>query len=336
MDIITQGILGSAVAQATHGKKLGKKAATWGFVIGLLPDIDTGLAVFGEWVSMNTHRTFTHSIFLETLAAIPIGLICRKWAESDESKTSWILMALGCLITHPLLDLCTSYGTEILWPFSFKRYAIDSIAIVDAFYSIPLLIVTLLGIYSKLSGSKLQKIAIGVLILTSLYLCGGYSHSKLLEKRGRDFFAQQGFNAVEVRAMPTNFNIMLYRVVGKDANNSYMCTYLTPKTKNFVSQGTIKSQKDEFTKKALSHEYGQIFLKFCQGMCCTKSEEINGEHIVTLKDMRYGFMTAPDVIMFQAKAVFDKEGNLKSFKRYRPKMPDIWNELKENFRCVLQ
>ena len=40
MDLITQGLLGSAVAQASYGKKIEKKAALYGFIIGLLPDFD--------------------------------------------------------------------------------------------------------------------------------------------------------------------------------------------------------------------------------------------------------------------------------------------------------
>jgi inner membrane protein len=41
MDLLTQGILGAATAQAGAKKDEGKIAAAIGFIAGMIPDIDT-------------------------------------------------------------------------------------------------------------------------------------------------------------------------------------------------------------------------------------------------------------------------------------------------------
>ena len=42
--------------------------------------------------------------------------------------------------THGLLDSCTSYGTQLFWPFSDERVAWDTMSIVDPLFTIPLLV----------------------------------------------------------------------------------------------------------------------------------------------------------------------------------------------------
>ncbi|MGB1248508.1 MAG: metal-dependent hydrolase, partial [Chitinophagales bacterium] len=51
----------------------------------------------------------------------------------------WLFSFLA-LFTHVLLDAFTTYGTQLLLPFSDKRISFDSINIVDPVYTIPLLL----------------------------------------------------------------------------------------------------------------------------------------------------------------------------------------------------
>ena len=39
--------------------------------------------------------------------------------------------------THGLLDSCTSYGTQLFWPFSDVRVAWDTMSIVDPLFTVP-------------------------------------------------------------------------------------------------------------------------------------------------------------------------------------------------------
>ncbi|MFZ1751054.1 MAG: metal-dependent hydrolase [Saprospiraceae bacterium] len=53
---------------------------------------------------------------------------------------AWQWMFFGALITHPILDCFTTYGTQILLPLSDQRVAFNNISVVDPLYTIPFLI----------------------------------------------------------------------------------------------------------------------------------------------------------------------------------------------------
>ena len=51
----------------------------------------------------------------------------------------WALVMAASMLSHPLLDWFTTYGTQLLAPFSRHRFAIDGVGIVDPFYSLTLI-----------------------------------------------------------------------------------------------------------------------------------------------------------------------------------------------------
>lgn len=88
---------------------------TWLFLLfgGILPDADFLL----EWtLHINTHRTFTHSIFFLLLAPAIIYLFF-KYLKPHINATQFAF-ALGIgIATHLMLDMATSYnGIPLLWP----------------------------------------------------------------------------------------------------------------------------------------------------------------------------------------------------------------------------
>ncbi|GIS21122.1 MAG: hypothetical protein CM15mP120_30380 [Pseudomonadota bacterium] len=60
---------------------------------------------------------------------------------------------MACLAgyaTHGLLDACTSYGTQLFWPFSNVRVAWNNSSIVDPLFTLPLVgLVAAAVIFSK-------------------------------------------------------------------------------------------------------------------------------------------------------------------------------------------
>ena len=73
MDPLTQGVLGSAVAQQSANKKNIIIATLFGFLSGLAPDLDIFIrSNHDPLLALEYHRQFTHSLIF-----IPIGgLIC--------------------------------------------------------------------------------------------------------------------------------------------------------------------------------------------------------------------------------------------------------------------
>ena len=91
MDSLTQMTLGAAAGEAVLGRKVGRKAALWGAVLGTLPDLDVFIP-FGDPVKDFTyHRSFSHSIFVLTLLTPLLVWLIRKLHPKDrEHKTNWL------------------------------------------------------------------------------------------------------------------------------------------------------------------------------------------------------------------------------------------------------
>lgn len=150
MDIITQGIIGATFAQSFSKKETVRLATFAGFLGGLAADADGFIRSSSDsLLAIEFHRHFIHS-----LAFIPIGALIAAFItwlilrRSESFKRVYIFSFLG-YATHALLDACTSYGTRLLIPFSYERIAWDNIAIIDPFFTLPLLVAMIYTLKTK-------------------------------------------------------------------------------------------------------------------------------------------------------------------------------------------
>lgn len=210
MDSITQGVLGAAAAQAVLKKRLPRGAGLIGAVGGMLPDLDVFIFSFSDpTVGWTFHRHFTHSLFFipfgGLLAALPF-LFMKRYRDD---KRAVILAATIGYATHAPLDMFTSYGTQMFWPFSNYRVALDWIGIVDPLYTIPLAI----GVYLTMKTMRMHWVRIA-LLLTSLYICfGGWQHHRGVETQKH--LAEMRGHRIEqpARVMPAPGWLLMWRSV---------------------------------------------------------------------------------------------------------------------------
>lgn len=323
--------MGSTVAQAGYSKKLGRRAALYGFLVGLLPDFDIISGLWGPWASLKYHRGPTHSMIILAALAFPIGWLCKKMARSDADLRDWVGLAALSLMTHPIIDWFTSYGTCLLWPFTDRRFAIDALPIIEPVFSLPLLLVTICGLTGLCRPNRTRALAIGALIFTTFYAAWGYGNSQNLIQEGTKLFQARGFEPVEVRATPTLMNLLVFRICARDLNNRFMITYLRNGDKQPLSAiVTLNSADDEYVHKALADYRGKLFKWFTMNMLHAESiSQPDGSHKVYFHDMRYGMLLAPGLSLFSAEADFDKQGNLTSFSRRQ-------NHSNVNFKAELK
>lgn len=175
MDLVTQVVLGASIGEATLGKKIGSKAAAWGALGGLLPDLDTLITPFFSVADgLLVHRGLSHSAFFLILITPLLALLATHvHKRAPVSTFDWTKLFFFSLITHPILDIFTSYGTGFLEPFWDKRFALSSIAIVDFMYTGTLLLALIITFFLKRTSVKRRFIMILALGLTTLFL--GYS-----------------------------------------------------------------------------------------------------------------------------------------------------------------
>jgi inner membrane protein len=329
MDTITQAALGACIAQAGFSDKLGRKAIVVGTVCGLLPDFDALLSIgSSDFEYLLTHRGWTHSLLVLPFIAFVVAWLSMKWGERksssviEQSKTPensywlWYQLCFLALITHPLLDLFTTYGTQIFAPFSNTRYTLDGVAIVDPIYTVPLLIAVFVGIFRKKSKNN-KTWAISALVFSSLYLSVGLFHSIEARKEATQQLALTSFEAVDVRSSATMFNTLLWRVVAKDANDRYAVGFFSSVTKKPIHFDIYDSVNSKLVDQALASDEGQILRWFSTDLLrATVKETEEGNTQILLTDMRFGMASNPIASFFSGAFEFDTEHNLK--KVYTP------------------
>jgi len=211
MDLITHIALGTVIGEITLGKKAGKKALLWGAIAGIIPDLDMFIVPFLETTrSALFHRGFTHSLFFLIIISPLVGwLISSIYKNKLESKPKqWALMIFLNGIIHVSIDLFTNYGTGFWLPFSNARYAFSTIAIVDIFFSAPLLFAMFWVIFSKRDTKTRIMITWFALFLSALYIPFTVINKVNANSEFENALHKQKLPYFQIKAypqMPTNF-----------------------------------------------------------------------------------------------------------------------------------
>ena len=128
------------------GPTIGKRALLIGAATGTLPDLDVIVPYTDAVESFTYHRSWSHSIFILTLLSWPLAWLLRRVTGlSSATKKQWWLAIWLILITHPLLDAFTIYGTQIFWPLPLKPVAVGSIFIIDPLFTLPLIVACIIA-----------------------------------------------------------------------------------------------------------------------------------------------------------------------------------------------
>ncbi|MCF8278562.1 MAG: metal-dependent hydrolase [Flavobacteriales bacterium] len=227
MDSITQAALGAAIGQATLGKRIGPKAAIAGALVATIPDLDVLLRVFyNSYDMLRIHRGISHSLLFGVFGAVLLSLILQrtKLFSSISFLRLWWFNAL-CLVTHALLDYCTSYGTQLFLPFSDVRLGLDIVNVVDPTYTLPLLIGTLGGLFiPRMKPKMFRWNAIG-LILSSAYLVFTFAVKMEMNARLKAELADQDIQAELLLTMPVGVASMNWYGVASADGGIYIKPY---------------------------------------------------------------------------------------------------------------
>jgi len=211
MDSLTQIVLGAAVGEAVLGKKVGNKAMLYGAIAGTIPDLDILANYFTDTITaIEIHRGFTHSIFFSVVFAPVFGwLVSKIEKKSGLSWKNWSWLFFWALITHPILDGFTTWGTQFFWPFEY-RVAFKNIFVIDPLYTIPFLFFLILTTFQKrTSPSRGFYNRLG-LIVSSSYLVitivlKGITYAKFTEA-----LEEQNIVYTQIQTKPGPLNTVLW------------------------------------------------------------------------------------------------------------------------------
>ncbi len=211
MDSLSQVALGAAVGVATMGRRTAVwKAALWGAVCGTLPDLDAFIDHGDAVRNMTYHRAESHALLWLTLVSPAIAaLIARLHGEWALFRRWWLAVWL-MLITHPLLDFTTVYGTQLGLPFTDHPFGLGSMFIIDPLYTLPLL--AGVGVVLVLRHAGLRWNAAGLAFSTA-YLVWSFGAQQWVRAEALSALRSQGITVDKLLVTPTPFNTVLWRVV---------------------------------------------------------------------------------------------------------------------------
>lgn len=211
MDPISQAILGTTISQRISKQKQIIIASIIGTLSAMSPDLDIFIRSSEDpLLFLEYHRQFTHSLLF-----IPFGgLICGCFFYYTFTKNYYLtfketyLYCTAGYATHGILDSFTSYGTQLLWPFTNYRSSLDLISIIDPIFTIPIIILCLFGVIKK--DKKYSLLAISWIVV---YLTISYIQQYRAEIIIRDIAEKRNHIIKNIVAKPSFANIIVWKVI---------------------------------------------------------------------------------------------------------------------------
>lgn len=110
--------LGATAGPTTAGRRFRIACAA----AAAMPDLDVMLRLLGKstYTALGGHRGITHSIFFAVVVAAGVAALPFPLARRHPVRT-WLAFACA-IVSHPLLDMLTSYGhgVALFAPFSWR------------------------------------------------------------------------------------------------------------------------------------------------------------------------------------------------------------------------
>lgn len=245
MDTITQISLGAAVGEAVLGKKIGNKAPLWGAVYGVVPDFDILTSPFvNDVTELAIHRGITHSLFFCVIASFLFGWLMAKYTGLDRIEwKDWTRMIFWVFLTHIFIDVCTSYGTQVLQPFSNYSLSFNSIFIIDPFYTVPLAAGIISALYLNRASQKRRWLNFIGLIISTTYLLSGFAIKAHVNQVFNINFKSHNIQPEKYMTTPAPFSIFLWAGYAEESDTMYAGLYSIFDEDKHISFQTIPKNK---------------------------------------------------------------------------------------------
>lgn len=324
MDPLTQGLLGATVGQALYARALGRRALVFGGLVGMTPDLDTALSGSSPLAEWLWHRGPTHSLGFAFVAGPALGWLLWRWQGGR--LRDWIGLSVLALFTHPLLDVFTTYGTQLLTPFSRQRFALDAVAIVDPLYSLLLAAALAVGWRRGAATVAARGIAWVALAATTAYLLAGQVVNARAEAAARTQLAAEGLRDARVAAYPTLLQLPFRRLVAherlREGGERVRIGWWNALRPQPIVWETFVAASGPAVEAARGTHEARTFEWFAMGETAARLETTAEGSVVEIDDLRYGFPGFPRDGLWGVRVRLDASGRpLGPGRPYRRRLP---------------
>ncbi|MDB4161481.1 metal-dependent hydrolase [Bacteroidia bacterium] len=242
-------------------------------------------------------------------------IIKNTYDRNGATKWEWTQLFFWSLITHPLLDCHTTWGTQLLWPLPYKL-AWNNIFVIDPLYTVPFLLFVLVAMcYNRESRARKILNWTGIAI-SSLYMLWSLGAKWYTYGVFEDSLAAKGIEYTRLTTVPTPLNTFLWSATADGDTVLYSGLYSIFDSDKSVDFKVINNNH-ELVEKYSSEEVLTRLVHISKGWYV-----INDDNPDTLvySDARYGPMYIGDkpTYTFGYKLIKSDEGMLE-IEEKRPK-----------------
>lgn len=146
-------------------------------------------------------------------------------SNGNASWQGWALLFFWAIFTHPLLDACTTYGTQLFQPFADTRVSLNNISVVDPLYTLPFLLCVLIALFMTRNSSRRRFINWLGIGISSAYMLFTFYNKWRVDHIFEKSLHEHGIAYHRMMTMPTIFNNILWQGVAEGDTAYYRGMY---------------------------------------------------------------------------------------------------------------
>lgn len=250
MDSLTHIFLGGSIAATIVPARWRRQALIAGAIFGSLPDIDVPIlaAVASDPITrMTWHRGPAHALIVLVPLGITLCVLLRRWwTPMREAPRAWTCALMLALLSHPLIDALTVYGTQLWWPLPTPPLMWSTLFIIDPLVLLPVAIGAVAAWYWRDRSRATAWIASGLIVCLG-YVGWSIVAKRLVEHAVDATLADTPFAHAPRFSVPTPFNTLLWRIVVMTPNG-----YLEGERSLVADRGPIRFRAYPSDRAALA------------------------------------------------------------------------------------
>jgi inner membrane protein len=215
MDSFTHLFIGGAIAAALAPAGQRRAALLAGAALNTLPDLDVLPLLLSDdpVVRMTWHRAATHSVLVLPLVAWALWAWFRtRGGRVASAPRAWFWIFQCALVSHPLIDAFTVYGTQLFWPLPVRPVMWSTLFIIDPAITLPLVFGCVAAVWFGARPAA-KRALVAALAFVGVYLGWSLAAKAIVEREAARSLAAIGLADAPRFTVPMPFNTVLWRVV---------------------------------------------------------------------------------------------------------------------------
>lgn len=150
--------------------------------------------------------------------SLPEGISSGTWRD-------WGVLMFWAIFTHPLLDACTTYGTQLFQPFWDYRVAFNNISVADPAYTLPFLFFLLAALVAGRRYPLRTRLNYVGIAISSLYMLFTFYNKHRVNQIFQSTLVEQGIVYDRFITTPSILNNLLWQGTAEGDSAYYTGSY---------------------------------------------------------------------------------------------------------------